>query len=107
MSGYVVDTDVMRSQANKLNVVKDGLDEATQAGLNGVGQTGAFGLLCGFLEPPAFAVQSACTAAIGGLALTAGGASLAIQAIADGYDAADEAVGGLISRVLSELPTGP
>lgn len=106
MTGYEVDTDAMRHHARRLGQLKSDVDEAVSAGASSTLGVGAFGLLCGFLEPPAILMQGVCTTALSGVAEVLGGASVAITTAADGYDALDDALNGEVTRLLAELDTG-
>jgi hypothetical protein len=106
MTGYEVDTDAMRHHARRLGQLKSDLDEAVDAGASSTISVGAFGLLCGFLEPPAMLMQSVCTTAIAGVSGVMDGAAFAITTAANGYDALDESLNGEVSKLLSELDSG-
>jgi len=105
MTGYVVDTAVMRSHASKLKGIEGDVKNAADAGLTTALDAQAFGLVCSFLYPPAAAVQLTCVAGIEGLALGLAGTADAIRAIADGYDEVDDALSGTLTKLLAAIPT--
>jgi hypothetical protein len=105
MTGYIVDTDNMRSHAAKLRTIKSDVDEAASAGRTTALDGESFGLLCSFLYPPAAAVQGASVLSIAAIAAALSGAASAITAVANGYDTMDDELSGELTKLLAAIPT--
>lgn len=104
MTGYVVDTDTMRSHANRLTTIKGDVDEAASAGRTTSLNSEAFGLLCSFLYPPAALVQTTNVLAIQALAGSISATATAITAFANSYDTVDDALSGELTKLIASVP---
>jgi hypothetical protein len=105
MNGFDVDTDGLRSHASALRAIGADLEKGADAGKTTMIQDDAFGILCSFLVPPALMVQGACSGIIAASAVAVDGTAIAIRTVADGYDAIEDAVSGLMAGLADLIPT--
>ncbi len=103
--GFGVHTDAMRQHAGRLNGVVEQITVAQEAAAQAtISGTTAYGILCSpLLLPLMGGIEAMGHAAIGTANTVVAATSESIVAMADTYDAVDDAVDGLLSEILEKL----